>query len=171
MRDVSIWITSIASVASALAAWRMWKVSQSTLSLQETIEKEKQPLISIWINSSTTEELKFTMINLGKAALPIRSLSITGVISGNRQYKSFICREKNEQPIPPYGMVRTPHFIHKQSHIDLIIEMNQIWYLEVKVVHEPRIEVMYYDNSFEFIEIDTSNLGGKYILTGKGKKP
>lgn len=31
-----------------------------------------------------------------------------------------------------------------------------------------KIEAMYYDNKFEFVEIETSVLGGKYILTGRG---
>lgn len=80
MSELSTWVTVIASVISAFAAWRMWKFSDATLRLQQTIEYEKIPSVPIWYNG--TEELTpkilggMTFINIGKESLPSRRILI-----------------------------------------------------------------------------------------------
>jgi len=57
-----------------------------------------------------------------------------------------------------------------QLDTDIILRPNTIYkaFFEIQS-GQFKIETMYYDNLFEFVEVDTSVLGGKYVLTGKGK--
>ncbi len=171
MIDLSTWITAIASAISAWAAYAIWRVSRNTLNLQASVEDAKKPLVHIWYNGIPRSDLghiqTFTMVNIGGSAMPIRTLRV------------LYGPEKTSQSthISAYTIEgKEKHLIGRQQiknqMTDLILVPNQICFVEAECNSgQLRFEVMYYDNSFEFLEIDTSYLGGKYVLTGKGQKP
>lgn len=170
MSGLSTWVTAIASVVSAWAAYAMWRVSKNTLNLQASVEASKKPLVHIWYNGTPRSDLghiqTFTMVNIGGSALPIRTLRILygPEKTGQSTHISAYTVEGKEKQ--PFGRQHI-----KNQMTDLILARNQLCFVEAECNNgQLRFEVMYYDNSFEFIEIDTSNLGGKYILTGQGRK-
>lgn len=171
MSDLATWIIVIATCVSSWAAWAMWKVSKHTLELQHTIEESKTPLVQIWFDNSyqSFEGIvgQLTFINLGKEALPIRTLSflygnpenrIQSAFSENLINSTFVTNKMN------YSDSQDDLILKNNKIIKLTLLSNNAWPNKFK------IRAMYYDNTFEFVEIDTSNLGGKYILTGQGKK-
>jgi hypothetical protein len=170
MSDISTWVTAIASVISAVAAWRMWKVSQNTLRLQASVENARKPLVHIWYNSHSIADGKtigtFTLVNIGGSPLPVRTLR---VLFGPE--KQGHATELSAHTIIEEKKARIGLRHSNQAITDLILQPNQLSFVEIVLQgSQCRFEVMYYDNSFEFIEIETSNLGGKYILTGQGRK-
>lgn len=165
-------VSAIATVVSALAAWRMWNVSKDTLSLQASVEEAKKPLVHIWYNRHNIADGKtigaFTLVNIGGSPLPIRTLRILFGPEKQGQATEIAAYTVVEEKKVPIG-IRI--WSSRQEITDLILPPNQLSFVEVVLQgNQCRFEVMYYDNSFEFIEIDTSNLGGKYILTGQGRK-
>jgi hypothetical protein len=162
MSDLSIWVTAIASAISAWAACAMWKVSRNLYDLQSSVESSREPKIHFWCNNNK----HLTLLNVGKEPLAIRTLRVlTGLRSPIQQSIQFKFEEMKKDDLGyitnnnselPQDIILNPNQLHQ---IVLQDEMNQF-----------TIEVMYYDNTFEFLEIDTSILGGKYILTGKGRK-
>lgn len=177
MSDLSPWamllatvVSAIATAISAVAAWRMWKVSQSTLSLQSSLETATKPLVHIWYNCHSIADGKtigmFTLVNIGGSPLPIRTLRV--LFGTERQGQGT---ELTAHTIIEDKKVRIGLRHSAQEITDIILQPNQLCFVEIVLQgSQCRFEVMYYDNSFEFIEIDTSNLGGKYILTGQGRK-
>lgn len=176
MSDLSTWITAIASAVSAWAAYAMWRVSRSLYHLQASVEEARKPLVHIWVNnvifgSEQKETASVSLINIGRTPLPIRTLRLLGQDGQAMQFmlSDKFCgwstaQLKNEITVFDFSAM-------SQTETDLVLLPN--------IIHQAffqnrfsqiKVEVMYYDNSFEFIEIDTSNLGGKYILTGQGRK-
>lgn len=170
MSDISAWVTAIASVISAVAAWRMWRVSQNTHSLQASVENAKKPIVHIWYNRHSIADGKtigtFTLVNIGGSPLPIRTLRV--LFGPEKQGQAT---EISAHTIIEDKKVRIGLRHSNQEITDLILQPNQLSFVEIVLQgSQCRFEAMYYDNSFEFIEIDTANLGGKYILTGQGRK-
>lgn len=177
MSDSSTWVmvaatvvSAIAATFSSLAAWRMWKVSKNTLNLQASLENAKKPLVHIWYNRHTIADGKtigtFTLVNIGGSPLPIRTLRVLFGPEKQGQAKDLTAHTIIEDKKVRIGLRHS-----NQEITDLILQPNQLGFVEIVLQgNQCRFEVMYYDNSFEFIEIDTSILGGKYILTGQGRK-
>lgn len=170
MNELSTWVTAIASVISAVTAWRMWKVSQNTLSLQASVENAKMPLVHIWYNRHNISNGKaigtFTLVNIGGSPLPIRTLRVLFGPEKQGQATEISGHTIIEDKKSRIGLRHS-----NQEITDLILQPNQLSFIEIVLQgSQCRFEVMYYDNSFEFIDIDTSNLGGKYILTSQGRK-
>ena len=176
MSDLSTWVmlaativSAVATVVSAVAAWRMWKVSQSNLNLQVSVESAKKPLVHIWYNRHSIADGKtigtFTLVNIGGSPLPIRTLRVLFGPEKQGQATELTAHTIIEDKKARIGLRHS-----NQEITDLILQPNQLSFVEIVLQgSQLRFEVMYYDNSFEFIEIDTSNLGGKYILTGHGR--
>jgi hypothetical protein len=162
MSDISTWVTAIATAISAWAAYAMWKVSKSLYDLQSSVESSKEPKIHFWCNSNK----HFTLLNLGKEPLAIRTLRVlTGLRSPTQQNVLFKFEQmkKDDQGYITGNSNEFPK--------DIILNPNKLYQIMLQdEMPQLTIEAMYYDNSFEFLEIDTSILGGKYILTGKGRK-
>ncbi|MDZ4676288.1 MAG: hypothetical protein SGI74_02170 [Oligoflexia bacterium] len=181
MSDLSTWVmlvatgvSAVATVVSALAAWRMWKVSESTLNLQASVEVTKKPLVHIWYNGTQSLTPKvfggMTIINIGKESLPVRRLRILG---NGRQSLGFKLLDPTLLKVKRYSPEDLDKYQPKfeQEATDFVLSPTEIFQASIEIdSSQLTLEVMYYDNSFEFIEIDTSNLGGKYILTGQGRK-
>lgn len=175
MSDLATWSTTIASAVSAIAAWRMWKVSESTLSLQASVEQSKEPKVHVWFNGQMSVTPKvissLSIVNIGQTALPLRTLRLIGQ---NGQAMKFLFSDELHGAHPKKvnkEMVEQRLGGMPQVDTDIILHPNTIYQVFFEIESgQFKIEVMYYDNSFEFIEIDTSNLGGKYILTGQGRK-
>jgi hypothetical protein len=179
MSDLSAWImlaatgvSAAATVVSALAAWRMWMVSQSTLNLQASVEEARKPLVHIWYNQHGIADGKtigsFTLASIGGSPLPIRRMRVLfGPEKEGQATEIAACTINHDNKIPIVLNLTNS----RQEITDIILQPNQLSFVEIVLQgSQLRFEVMYYDNSFEFIEIDTSNLGGKYILTGQGRK-
>lgn len=174
MNEISTWVTAIASGISAFAAWRMWKVSESTHSLQATVESAKKPLVHVWYNGPQSLTPKvyggMTLINIGKESLPVRRLRILG---NDRQPLRFKLLDPTLLKVKRYSPEDLEKYQPKfnQETTDFVLAPTEIFQTSIEIESSQlTLEFMYYDNSFEFIEIDTSNLGGKYILTGQGRK-
>lgn len=174
MNSLSVWVSAIASFISAVAAWKMWKVSESTLSLQASVEDAKKPLVHVWYNGTQSLTPKvyggMTFINIGKESLPIRRLRILG---NSRQPLGFKLLDPTLLKVKRYSPKDLDKYQPKfeQEATDFVLPPTEIFQSSIEIdSSQLTIEVMYYDNGFEFIEIDTSNLGGKYILTGQGRK-
>ena len=154
-------ISAIAGIASSVAAIFMWIISKKLYNLQKSIEDSKKTLVHIWSNSNKN----LTLINLGKQSLPIRTLRLLegkrSSYNRNIDFTLIKAREENDQEPKLFLSNRDILLIHEKIY-NLNLKQEQL---------QMTFEVMYYDNSFEFVEIDTSNLGGKYILTGIGTKP
>jgi len=154
-------ISAIAGIASSVAAIFMWIISKKLYNLQKSIEDSKKTLVHIWCNSNKN----LTLINLGKQSLPIRTLRLLegkrSSYNRNIDFTLIKAREENDQEPKLFLSNRDILLIHEKIY-NLNLKQEQL---------QMTFEVMYYDNSFEFVEIDTSNLGGKYILTGIGTKP
>lgn len=174
--DSSTWITTIASAVSAVASWQMWQVSKNTLKLQESIESVNSPKVYIWFNGQIAPPPKIiyslSFVNIGKTALPIRTLRI---LAQNGQATRCLFSDQTQDLSGKAILAKMQlHFNsgNQSKDTDIILSPNLVYQAFFEIESSQfKIEVMFYDNSFEFIEIDTSNLGGKYILTGKGKKP
>lgn len=174
MSDLSTWVMAIASVVSAWAAWQMWKVSRNSLNLQASVENTKKPLVHVWYNGTQNLTPKvfggMTFINIGKESLPVRRLRILG---NGRQPLGFKLLDPTLLKVKRYSPEDLDKYQPKfeQEAIDFVLSPTDIFQTSVEIDSSQLVlEVMYYDNSFEFIDIDTSNLGGKYILTGQGRK-
>jgi hypothetical protein len=174
MSELSTLIAALASVVSAFAAWRMWKVSESTHSLQASVERARKPLVNLWWNGLILQAPKqigsMSVVNTGATALLIRTLRILGP---NGQAISFLFSQREERKHPTEEILGNIDDLQNYAQVatDLVIQPNEIYRVLFPAYSSQfKIEAMYYDNTFEFIEIDTSNLGGKYILTGQGRK-
>lgn len=175
MSDLSTSVTAIASAVSAWAAYAMWRVSRSTLNLQASVEKAKEPKVHIWFNGQIMLTPKvvssLSIVNIGQTALPIRTLRLVGP---DGQAMRFLFSNELHGAHPKKinkEMVEQNLAGMPQVDADIILHPNTIYQVFFQIQSgQFKVEVMYYDNSFEFIEIDTSNLGGKYILTGQGRK-
>ncbi|WP_413288384.1 hypothetical protein [Bdellovibrio sp. HCB337] len=170
MNDLSTWVTALASAVLAWAAYSMWRVSRNTLKLQSSVEKAKKPFCNIWYNGTPQSDLghiqNFTVGNIGMSALTIRTLRIlfgSEKIGRSTHIAAYTVDGKEKKLIGRQSK--------KKLVADLIITSKQLCFIEAECSSgRLHFEVMYYDNSFEFIEIDTSNLGGKYILMDRGGK-
>lgn len=169
---VATTVSAIATIISALAAWRMWKVSKSTLDLQASVENAKKPLIHIWFNGEEIQApvkvFSLSLVNLGQTSMPIRKIRVLNS-SGVTQFQ-FLEKNSKQKYVEKYQAIMKNLSSYQNEVVDLILLPSIIYQLMVRVQGQFKIEAMYYDNSFEFIEIDTSYLGGKYILTGQGRK-
>ncbi len=168
--DWSAWVTAIATVVSTGVAYFVWRVSQKLYDLQTSVEKAKRPLVHIWYNRHSIADGKtigtFTLVNIGGSPLPIRTLRVLFGPEKQGQATELSAHRIVEDKKARIGLRHS-----NQEITDLILQPNQLSFVEIVLQgNQCRFEVMYYDNSFEFIEIDTSNLGGKYILTGQGRK-
>lgn len=173
--DWSAWFTAIASVVSTGVAYFMWRVSQKLYSLQASVDAAKGPKVHIWFNGQMMLTPKvissLSIVNIGQTALPLRTLRLIGQ---DGQPMKFLFSDELHGAHPKKvnkEMVEQNLGGRPQSDTDIILHPNTIYQVFFQIQSgQFKIEVMYYDNSFEFIEIDTSNLGGKYILTGQGRK-
>tara|TARA_R110002049_G_scaffold209537_1_gene380430 strand:- start:816 stop:1307 length:492 start_codon:yes stop_codon:yes gene_type:complete len=162
MNNIFSWLTIIASGVSAVAAWAMWRVSKNLYALQKSIEESKKPIVHFWCDNNNL----LTLANIGKEPLPIRTIRVLKGLRSTTQDISYFTLSNLKK-----GQVAILSENYSQVSVNCIIEPNQLYQIMIKEeLLQLTIEVMYYDNSFEFLEIDTSILGGKYILTGKGKK-
>jgi len=171
MNEFSTWVTVIATCISAWAAWAMWKVSKRTLVLQHSIEDSKKPLAHIWYNTQGNidgqKAHSFTFLNIGSSPLPIRSLKAIFSDGTHGRVNAFVVKPEKDIGVK----VGRRFDINQQEISDLILIPNELYFIEVVLTHgQFNFKIMYYDNTFENINIDTSNLGGKYILIGHGKK-
>lgn len=173
--DWSAWVTAIATVVSTVVAYLMWRVSEKLYGLQASVEKTKEPKVHIWFNGQIMLTPKvvssLSIVNIGQTALPIRNLRLIGPDS---QAMKFLFSSDLHGAHPKKinkEMVEQNFAGMPQVDTDIILHPNAIYQVFFPIESgQFKIEVMYYDNRFEFVEIDTSNLGGKYILTGKGRK-
>ena len=190
--DWPSWITAISAAVTTFVVFGSWRISKRLLSLQagqlkiqdtqaqiqaEQLNIEQKaaegasPLIHIWYNrhqlSGNSMIGVFTLLNTGGSPLAIRTLRIlSGSVNQGQALEIAAHAVKDEKSV---AVGRTSS---KQELVDLVIVPNELTKVEMRLeASQVRFEVMYYDNSFEFVEIDTSILGGKYRLTGRGKKP
>jgi hypothetical protein len=169
--DWANWIIAAATVFTAVAAIMSYLVADRMRKLQEAAEVAKSPLAHIWYNQhfldSGAMRGDFTVINTGGSPLAIRTLHIkTG--SGS----SLKSLEISGQMISKGQALEIDNSRAKQELVDIVIAPHEILKLRMKLeARQVEIVAMYYDNSFEFVPIDTMILGGKYRLTGKGKLP
>jgi hypothetical protein len=170
MNDLSIWVTAIASVFSAGAAYAMWRVSRNTLNLQASVEDAKKPSVQLWLNPNKDETTgHLTIVNIGGTTMPIRSLRILG---NNGQAVSFSVDVRKEGVRVIDQRTAMIEALASTTHqkFDLLLEPNIVYRTKFAIdTTQPKIEIMYYDNSFEFIQLDTSKLG-PYTITGQGRK-
>lgn len=156
------WISAVGALISGYIAYKVYI-------LDKKVSEASKPRVSIW-HSVDFQDFDgilgvLTFINLGKESLPTREIAFV-YDSPEKRIDSILV--ENISSTPSLGV------IYESSQSDLIFETNK----PVKVLLRSqkdwptqfKIRVMYYDGSFEFIDIDTSNLGGKYVLTGKGKR-
>lgn len=158
------WLSAIGALISGYIAYKVFL-------LDEKVSEGAKPRVSIWFDNSyqTFDGIlgELTFINLGKESLPIRTLTFLYGNPENRIHSALSDSLLNSTQIN-----NSANFSNSKN--DLIFKNNQI--IKYTLLSESdwpnqfSIRAMYYDNTFEFIQIDTSNLGGKYILTGKGKK-
>lgn len=173
--DWSAWVTATATVVSTGVGYFVWRVSKNLYDLQASAEKSKEPKVHIWFNGQISLTPKvissLSIVNIGQTALPIRTLRLLGQ---NGQAMKFLFSDELHGAHPKKvnkEMVDQRLGGMPQVDTDIILHPNTIYQVFFEIESgQFKIEVMYYDNSFEFIEIDTSNLGGKYILTGQGRK-
>jgi hypothetical protein len=165
-------ISLIASGTSGLAAAATGFVSWRIYQLQKTVEDAKSPQVHIWY--SGTKKLlprlsaEFSFANLGQTPLLIRRLRILG---NNAQAIPIAIAELHREPLERDRSYSQTSLKFNQEVIDVILEPGKVQILSFEIeTSQMKVEVMYYDNSFEFVDVDTANLGGKYVLTGKGKK-
>lgn len=173
--DWSSWVTAIATAVSTGVAYFMWRVSHKLYDLQISVEKAKEPKVHIWYNGQLMITPKvissLSIANIGQTALPIRTLRLIGL--DGQAMKFLLSNElhgahpkKINKELVEQSLAGMP-----QVDTDIILHPNTIYQIFFQIESgQFKIEVMYYDNSFEFIDIDTTNLGGKYILTGQGRK-
>ncbi|MFZ4715525.1 MAG: hypothetical protein ACOYL6_17510 [Bacteriovoracaceae bacterium] len=160
-------IELISAIGALISGYMGYKVYD----LDKRVSNENLPRVSIWFDNSCQDfdgilgELTF--INLGKEALPIRTLAL---LHGNPEKRISSCFK--EKRLNESSFKNSYNFLDSQN--DYIFVNNKI---EKLVLYSPGvspsqfiIRAMYFDNTFEIINIDTSNLGGKYFLTGKGIK-
>lgn len=163
--DWSAWVTAIATVVSAGIAYFMWLVSQSLFNLQKSVESAKNPKVHFWCNGTNS----INVINIGKQSLPIRRLRfLEGYRSPTQKHIQFNFRSLNSVSSDSEKNIASARLSELTNLIFNPNDIHEAWF--DFGYGQLTVEVMYYDNSFEFIEIDTSNLGGKYILTGQGRK-
>ena len=160
-------ISAIATVVSAYVAFRFFH-------LQKAIENSKNPFVHIWYNGTENLTPKvlggITIVNVGKESLPVRRFRILG---NSRQPLDFKLLDPTLLKVKIYSPEDLDKYLpsFKNEARDFILSPNEIFQASIAIdSSQLTLEVMYYDNRFEFIEIDTSNLGGKYILTGQGRK-
>lgn len=149
----------------------MWRVSQKLYNLQESVEELKKPLVHIWYNQHGIADGKtigsFTLASIGGSPLPIRRMRVLFGPERHGQATEIAAFTINHDKKIPISLNLSSS---RQEIADIILQPNQLSFVEIVLQgSQLRFEVMYYDNSFEFIEIDTSNLGGKYVLTGRGR--
>jgi hypothetical protein len=130
------------------------------------------PPLRLKVRVSLTPKVSSSLsfVNIGQTALPIRSLRILGQ---DGQALRFLFSDelhgshpkKIDKEVAVARLSGMP-----QLDTDIILLPNTIYkaFFEIQS-GQFKIETMYYDNSFEFLEIDTSVIGGEYILTGKGR--
>lgn len=162
--DWSAWITAIATVVSTGVGYFVWLVSQNLYDLQKSVEEAKNPKVHFWCNGTNS----INVINIGKESMPIRRLRfLDGYRSTTQKHIHFNFRSLNTESSDSEKNIPSA----KHSELTNVIfspnDIHEAWF--DYGYGQLTVEVMYYDNSFEFIEIDTSNLGGKYILTGQGR--
>lgn len=163
--DWSAWVTAIATVVSAGVAFFMWRVSQSLYDLQKSVEEAKNAKVHFWCNGTTS----INVINIGKEPLPIRRLRfLEGYRAPTQKHIQFNFRSLNSESNDSEKNIASARHSELTNLIFNTNDIHEAWF--DFGYGQLTVEVMYYDNSFEFIEIDTSSLGGKYILTGQGRK-
>ncbi|HLD98845.1 MAG TPA: hypothetical protein VJB59_01220 [Bdellovibrionota bacterium] len=169
MSNVSAWVAAVASAISAWAAWQMWRVSRSMLKLQSSIENSKKASVQIWINPSKDDKVGyFTIVNVGGTTLPVRSLRVIGN-GGQAVSFSIELRDDGVRIVDARTAMMEALASRTQQKFDLLLEPNVVYRAKFSLdTTQPKIEVMYYDNSFEFLPLDTSRLG-PYTLIGQGR--
>lgn len=158
------WVSAFGAIVSGYIAYKIYL-------LDKKFSEEGKPLVSIWFDNTyqTFDGIlgELTLINLGKESLPIRTLVF---LYGNPE--SRIHSATSESLLNSTQMNNFANYSESQN--DLMLEGNKITkFILLSKSDWPTqftVRAMYYDNTFEFIQVDTSNLGGEYILKGKGKK-
>lgn len=159
--DWSSWVTAISTVVSTGVGYFVWRISQKLYDLQKSVEESKNPKVHFWCNGTNS----INIINIGKESLPIRRLRfLEGYRSASQKHIQF-----NFKSLKIESSDSEKNITSASELPNLIINLNDIYEAWFDLGYgQLTVEIMYYDNSFEFIEIDTSKLGGEYILTGKG---
>lgn len=169
--DWSSWVSALSALASAVTAFALWRVAKATLSLQKSVEASKAPLVYIWFSGpiGLTSRSSLTFVNVGQTALPLRTLRIIGQ-DGQAVRLLLYQGDSTTLSLDAIRDMRVSNAPQVQT--DVIFEPNVVYrtFSELQFI-QLEVEVMYYDNSFEKVPMDLSNLGGKYILTGKGVMP
>ena len=158
------WVSALGAVISGYIAFKVYH-------LDKRVSDEGKARVSVWFDNSleTFDGVlgELTFINLGKESLPVRKITF---LFGNPEKRvNSIITNDIQGSVQNFGSIH-----YSDSQENLIFEHNKIVKLLLSSKDEwPtqfKIRAMYYDNTFEFINVDTSNLGGKYFLTGKGRK-
>lgn len=150
------WLSGIGAIASTYIALKVYWLDKKS-------KEENEPKVHVWCNRNNL----FSLVNLGKESLPIRELQI---LEGYRTSKgqNIIPFTFNRLDKDGSGQLSDEYF-YKATNC--IIEANHPYTILLeREVNQLTIQAMYYDNTFEWLNIDTSILGGGYILTGKGRK-
>ncbi len=173
MNEVSDWVAGAASAASAWATVQMYRVSQNTLKLQAAIEASKEPKVHIWFNGQVELTPKvlssLSIINIGQNSLPIRSLRLITVPGQPMEFQFSRKTDCNESSKSRSGLLGLSILKMSQVASDVILQPHTVYEVIFNIESgQFKCEVTYYDGSQELIDINTSNQGGKYILTGLG---
>lgn len=158
--DIQSWISAVATGVSAIAAVFTWKVSRNLYHLQKSIEDSKKATLHFWCNSNDN----LTLLNVGKEAMPIRTLRVLEGYRSQTQRHVEITILKTAAVLNQMG-TNCDSLLNGDT--DLIFEPSVLYKIQLKQGQgQLTVEIMLYDGSFHFIEIDTSYLGGKYIFSG-----
>ncbi len=190
--DWPSWITAAATVATAFIYFRLNKLQRGQLSIlseQKTVQKQqldlvasvenqKLPFCHIWYNGTgaiskdlnQSVKATFSLINTGGSPFVARTVRL---LEGKRSAAGNKSLNIEAALIQANWLDSViPNKTQPQVLTDLIVPPCELVRIEfVPAATQYCFEFMYHDGSFEFIDIDTMNLGGKYTVTGKGVKP
>lgn len=165
--------SAFAAIISAFAAFATWRVSKRLYGLQNSIEEAKRPLVHIWYDG--TKELTpkvtatLTFVNLGSTPLLLRTLRLIAANGQASQIALLPIESKSDKRDRSYTSTSLKY---TQELTDLIFNPSVAQHISLQIESSQfKVEAMYYDNSFEFVPIDNSRLGGNYILSGKRAGP
>ncbi len=161
------WISSIGTLISLYIAFIVFK-------LERRHKDDDLPKTHIWFNGplivSPKEISSLSVVNIGKTSMPIRRLRIIGSNKNVVKFK-FIEKSKHINFTAQYNEIMDGLKTFSEVETDIMLHPNVIYEILFGIYADQFIiEAMYYDNTFEFIEIDTSILGGKYILSNNRRK-
>lgn len=136
------------------AAWVGWRLYQ----LQKSLEDAKKPKVTVWFNPTANGLGLFSFVNLGQASLLVHKLD---VIAGANIHAIEVVDMQSGVPVSHNSespFVRDIVFLPNQPFILMA-------YSGPNKPSQFQVRLMYYDNRFEFLDIDTGKYG-PYLLKG-----